>query len=254
VLARAFNDTASSVPLLPALRELHIDCDGAERLPAAACSGIASAGSRLVHLHLGGLSVRAAPLLEALVQLTGLTCLSLASLITPHAMSFGWLTALTVLRQLRYVRRSDDSATGGTLPCRLLARLSSIDALALSRCSFLNDPYLEEACLSMLRLRSLDLSGNAQLRAGLSALQRLTDLEVLGLAGVVADPAALSEVVRVPCSLRRCHLGYRYLYNLAKGPGGHRPAEQRVATSALLGGQVEAVFSAWGWERPMFCC
>jgi hypothetical protein len=214
VPADAFDDVAASVPHLPALCELHIDVDSNEHaagLSAAACSRIASAASSLQRLHLSGLPLPATAMAEVLSQLTGLTCLSLnpASGMEPCVMSFAWLPALSALRELHYVGDSQDTCAGSVLPCQLLAGMSNIVTLSLGSCWFLDDPYLVELCTSAPQLRSLNLSDNVNIGTGLSALQHLTGLEVLGLEAAPFRPVHL-EHVRVPCSLRRCYLGTRW--------------------------------------------
>jgi hypothetical protein len=224
---------AFDVPRLPALCELHLTkCfagDGGE-LSAAAWEGIAASCSALRLLHLGGLTLPA-NMPQALSQLTGLTCLRLRSLYK-RVPSLSALTALTNLKELCFALGGFRSGLADSvLPCRLLAGLRSLDTLALSHCSFVDGPYTEQLCASVPQLTSLDLSCNGDVGTGLSALRRLTNLQVLGLEGVAAHDV---QHMRVPASLQRCYLGW-----------GRWP-EERVAAKGLLGRGVEAVFDRWG--------
>jgi hypothetical protein len=182
-------------------------------------------------LHLSGPSLPATTLVEMLVQLTGLACLSLASGIEPHAMPIAWLTALSALRGVRYEGDGEDPSAGNVPPGHLLARrLSDVVALSLRSCPFVDDAYLVQLCTCMPQLRSLDLSRNTNFAVGLSALQHLTNLEVLGLD---AGRPEWLEHVTAPSSLRRCCLGSWRCYS--------RP-EQQARARHLLGKQVDAVF------------
>jgi hypothetical protein len=250
-LGRAFDEVASSVPRLPALRELHMSDNagvGAEHvsdagswLSAAAAARIASASGSLRLLHLGWLSLPAAMFTEVLPRLTGLTCLRLDSLYC-GSMEFGWMSALTDLRELRYVPNSRHNGAGCTLPCELLAGLSNVDTLTLSRCPFVDEPYLARLCASMPQLRNLDLGYNSNMSGGLSALRRLTNLEVLGLEPEFSGSLLqqLFELsITTPLSLRRCYLGPQSFWSA----GG--PVE---VARAVLGSHVEAVFAHWYQE------
>jgi hypothetical protein len=245
--AKAYNalrgtleEAAASVPHLPALRELRLGSSSSHGgvgagLSAAACLRIAAAGSGLELLTLDELALPAAEFTQVLSRLAGLTCLGLISVTScDDDMPLGWLTALTGLRELGYVGSRQDTWFVASLPCQLLAGLSSVHALTLANCPFLDSDYLAQLCASMPQLRSLDLSGSRNVSAGLSALRRLPNLEVLGAVGTAAA-AQLLELIRVPPSLRRCHLGpYRRW----------QPA-QRKAAVALLGRHVEVVFGYW---------
>jgi hypothetical protein len=199
-------ETALSVPHLPALCELRLSsilCDDDDVLSVAACAHIAAARSTLRLLHLDALLLPASLGAEVMPQLTGLTCLCLACIQLPimPLTWFTWLTVLTALRELGYSNNH-----GSALPCELLAGVSNVDTLSLSGCSFVNAPYMEQLCEAMPQLTNLDLSGNRNLGAGLSSLQHLTNLEVLGLA-VGRGSLVLLQHVRAPSSLRRCCLG-----------------------------------------------
>jgi hypothetical protein len=251
----ALDDVALCVPHLPALRELHVSslsdycCAG---LPRGACARIASASSSLRLLHVEGLRLPASMFAQVLARLTGLTCLRL--LRNRHAATpFDWLGALTALRELQYTPRGaltdverrfyseehplefNTEIGSGVLPCPVLAALSNVHALTLAGCPFVDAPYLEHLCAAMPQLRTLDLADTINIGAGLSALQRLTNLEVLDLEVRADTPEALLGHVRAPSSLRRCYLGWRFNWG---------PVEQATA-GALPGGHVDTVFSHW---------
>jgi hypothetical protein len=224
-------EMASSVPL----RELHLHSFGESNvMSVAACAHIAAARSSLRHLHLELVSLPASMCAEVLPQLTGLTCLRLIYNRMP-TMTFSWLTELTALRELQYRNR------GTVLPCELLAGLSCVDTLVLTSCPFVDAPYLKQLCSSMPQLRGLDIDLlNDNMGAGLYRLRRLTNLEVLGL-GRIADSRRSMLVqglksLRAPPSLRRCYLGR----HVQRGP-----EYKRAIARAMLGRQVEAVFSDW---------
>jgi hypothetical protein len=244
--AGVFDEVAASVPDLPALCELHIaDATGTrtEMWPHA-CVHIGAASSSLRRLTLAGLSLATSMFTEVIPQLTGLTCLCLNA-VYHCRMSFDWLAALTNLRELAYVEssehllgeggNSEDALDDGSLPCQLLSGLSSVVTLTLANCSFVDGPYLEELCECMPQLRSLDLR-HTSVAGGLSALQRLTNLEVLGLE-MQTCRAELLEQLRAPLNLRRCYLGE-----------GWWNEKQRPAAVALLGTHVEVVFERWSHE------
>jgi hypothetical protein len=232
---RGLNDTARCVPHLEALRELHIaDRDkGGAKITAPACRNIASAGSTLELLHLEQLWLPINLFSRVMPRLTGLTCLRLLHNVH-RPTAFAWLAALTALRELWYAPFSRFTRA---LPCKLLAGLPAITTLSLARSSFVDDPYLEQLCASMPQLTALGLAGNGGVGAGLSALQQLTNLEVLDLAGAVTSQEVLEGHVRAPPSLRRCYLGDKY-----KG--------DREEARAALGTHVDTVFSSWehAWE------
>jgi hypothetical protein len=245
-LALAFNEVASSVPHLPALRALHmftVSGGACATLSAAACARIASSRSTLRLLNLVQMALPAAMFTEVLPQLTGLTCLRLDCVITPPPFSptiasFSWLAGLTALRELSCagsIRHNAelDAFDCCVLPCQLLGTLSRVDTLRLLSCAFLDGDYLDQLCESMPQLRhlimSLNMGGSKALAAGLTALQHLTSLEVLGLA---LEDVSL-EHVRAPLSLRRCYMGH---------VGSH---EKRAETRAALGRQVDVVFAYW---------
>jgi hypothetical protein len=238
------DQVALYVPHLPALRELFIgDCNGCRGcdMSAAACAHLAAARSSLGLLHFSACSPPASLFTEVLPQLTGLTCLRLDCV--TYRTPFSWLAVLTNLRELWYVgvRRYDDAYEGAELPCKLLAGLRHLDTLSLTYCSFVDAPYMAQLCGSMPQLRGLDLCCNNNMGgAGLSALQRLTNLEVLGLARVADSHHSLEglEGLRAPASLRRCYLG-----PVAWPPG------ERAKLGGLLDRHVEVVFSQWSLLR-----
>jgi hypothetical protein len=200
---------ASSVPHLPALRKLHMasTSGGDAVLSAAACARVASAGSSLQQLHLGRLSLPAGTLSGTLMQLTGITCLRLISVVSLPMLPFSWLAGMTALRELAYDQELVPLSHVCVLPCALLAALSRVDTLMLADCRSVDGPYLVQLCACMPQLRSLDLRGNSNVNAGLPALQRLTNLEVLGLKAADGGSALWLGHVTAPSSLRCCYLG-----------------------------------------------
>jgi hypothetical protein len=242
-----FEEVASSVPLLPALRELCMTAEASTRrgtfaLSDDACACIASARSSLGLLYLENLTLPGSMLSEVLPQLTRLTCLRLSP--TNPIKSFDWLPALTALRELRYTGCCQSAAASTVMPCHLLTRLSTVTTLSLAWCSFLDGPYLQQLCAHMPQLRTLDLGHNDILRDGLSALQHLTNLEVLGLspdAGKIAE--LLGNVSGLPASLRRCYVG---LGNCSRIDFS---AHEKQVVQAMLGKQVQAVFDWWEAEH-----
>jgi hypothetical protein len=143
---------------------------------------------------------------------------------------------LTSLRELwcavsTTVYEADDRA----LPCELLASLSSVGALGLVGCEFVDGAYLARLCASMPQLKSPDLCRSDHVGMGLSSLQHLTNLEVLGLE-YVDDCTALLEHLRAPPSLRRCYVAKAW----EDVPDPH---EEAARVKALLGRwHVEAAF------------
>jgi hypothetical protein len=230
----AFFDVPSSVPLLPALCELKIaGTYNAASLSAAACAYVASARSSLKSLHLRELRLPASMFVHVMPQLTCLSCLRLEYVIHPDEMVFIWLSILTALRELWYDGRIKNTGCSGVLPCGLLAGLSSVDTLSLPRCPAVDGPYLEQLCELMPQLRSLNLSYNSNMGAGLHALQRLTNLEVLGLApyyGVSLGDTL--QHLRAPLNLGRCYVG-------RKGP------EKEASSIVLLSRQVDIMYADW---------
>jgi hypothetical protein len=228
----AFADVASSVPNLPALRELRIARMGPEcyMLPAAACASIASCSSSLESLSLDRLRLPASMLEGVIPQLTGLTHLGIDLLTTDAAPSAESFTRWPVLTNLRELRCTAGTAAGDMVPCQLLAGLPHLDTLSLGVAfTKLNGPYVEHLCHSMPRLTSLDLSRNSTVGTGLSALRHLTNLEVLSLGRAPCIEGDL-EHVQAPPSLRRCYLG------------GYWDPEQQTKARAVLGRQVDVVF------------
>jgi hypothetical protein len=85
----------------------------------------------------------------------------------PRFMSCWWLTALAALRQLCYIGDGYDRAIDGKATCApnmLPCQLSSIVTVSLTSFIFLSDAYLVEVCMAILRLRSLRLSGDRNIR------------------------------------------------------------------------------------------
>jgi hypothetical protein len=228
----AFDHVASSVPHLPALSELHMcdinDCSG--HLSASACAHIASARSSLKSLALRGLSLPHTAFTAVLPQLTALTCLRLHyGVYRPPIELLSWLTTLTGLSELW---SDGDSGGAQMLPCQLLAHLSNVHTLSLTGWSFVDRRYLEQLCVAMPQLRSLDLSDTSNMGDALAALQHFTNLEVLGLESAEDDLEALRHI-RPPWSLQRCCLGE------------FCSRKTRADAVAVLGRQVEAAFSQW---------
>jgi hypothetical protein len=122
------------------------------------------------------------------------------------------------------------------LPRKMLPRLSSLEILSLAWCPFVNTPYLKQLCMSMPQLTALNLSNSCdKIGAGLSALQHLTNLEVLALRGEQPFCTVLADLkhVRAPPSLRRCYLGEYW-----------EPRSQ-AAARAYLGSHVVIVCTDW---------
>jgi hypothetical protein len=231
---------ASSVPHLPALRELHIGDHnnvGAPLSPAA-CARIASAAGSLGLLTLGGVSLPPTIFTEVLPQLTRLTCLCLNSVYHEDTPTLGWLAALTNLRELGYVgNRACSPPPGDLLPCDLLGGLSNVVALTLAQCPFVDAPYVRQLCASMQQLRRLDLRDNDGAGAGTSALVLLTNLEVLGLQRSATVVDEVWKHVNAPSSLMRCYLG-SYL----------APQQKEAMAMHFFERNVQVVFQAWPHE------
>jgi hypothetical protein len=235
----ALEGVASAVPSLPALSDLYIGNSTTWQHPglsAAACARIAAAKSSLTLLGLQGLALPGSLFWEVLPLLTGLVRLRLDTIrVTPATTTFNWLTALTALTELAYFEdlwRGHASA----LRCELLVGLPSLRVLTLCHCAFVDAPYLEQLCASMPQLTSLNLAGNYNMGAGVAALRHLTNLEELGLNGITRADELL-RYLKAPGSLRVCYLGEHW---------NERP--RAAATWAILGRQVETVFSVW--RRP----
>jgi hypothetical protein len=242
---KVIHDVLSSVAHLPALGVLSItDARPMPAVSGVAYAHVAAACSSLRCLSLMELLLPPSMFTDVLPQLTGLTCLQFKVAVTPttpHVESFSWLSVLTALRELWYGGHFDDTSV---LPCELLAGLPHVETLYLGDCSFVDAPYLEQLCDSMPQLTSLDLSYNRNMGAGLSSLQHLTNLEVLGLGSVECSAEVLQHLhaLQAPPSLRRCHLGEDYWEP-------EKQAVARVAARATLGRQVDAVFSDWAQEQ-----
>jgi hypothetical protein len=227
----AFDEVARSVPHLPDLRDLRFATSGTygHATVMLPCAGIASASGSLRALALECMYFHDSMYSQVLPLLTGLTSLRLGSLWYSYGFGgFGWLTALTSLRELVYWSGGESRALH--LPCELLAGLRSVVALTLDKLPFVDGGYLVQLCASMPQLTSLGLCNSESMGPALAALQHLTRLEVLAFSTScrgVERAAEGWEHLRAPSSLRRCHL-----------PEGRATAR---AVRGLLGRQVEVV-------------
>jgi hypothetical protein len=218
----AFDDVASAVAHLPALRSLRI-ADGPyddhdtelDAITAPAFKLLASAKSRLILLHLEhcALPATAMDTISTLTSLTSLKLLDCAPLL--HCNGMGGLTSL---RELIFSSRSEMVPAIEQITC-----LTNVEVLVL-RDGGLDSSYFTQLCHSLPQLRVLDIGRNNSMEystgcgvgEGVAELSRLTNLEVVDLSGAVSW-WEVCDNMRVPYSLTRLHLGH-----FDKAYGGQR--------------------------------
>jgi hypothetical protein len=232
VIARIGMDKVVSAVrhLPPSLRAFELTVNTGCRWPriwgvlsSGAFAGLASASGLLQRLELGYMELPG-NFMEVIQQLTRLTTLVISD--CNGCSNFSGLTTLSGLNKL-------ELWDTGKVGSGTIGSLKQLHTLRLSG-HFLDGPYLGRLCAALPQLRVLDISSSYKIGPGVSALGLLTALEVVDLSDTVRV-GVLERCLRVPPSLRRCHLMYPQ-------PG----AQQRAA--ATLGPNVEVVFRPL-WKR-----
>jgi hypothetical protein len=223
-----FDELVSSVPHLPALRELRLGKRVTRQvrgLADAPFARLVDAAGALEVLHLTLLQLPGG-CVDAIRQLTRLTSLSIRTC-ECAARGFAGLAALTRLRRLELLDVQSDCGVG----CNALVGLKQLTMLRLNG-AFVTRRYVARLCGELPRLERLDVSGSRNVGSGLSALERLTNLEVVDLSNTVGV-GQLAASLRVPPSLRLC---------LLRGLAVTLEEQHRV--EQLLGPRVEVRFNA----------
>jgi hypothetical protein len=227
----SIGEVLSAVARLPALRCLQVVTDllqPAQGPSGEAFAGLVPAKGLLEELHLSCVELPRS-CMEVIPQLTRLTALGFHGCGGAASRGGLWMaaSALTALTNLR-VLMARDLAGGCTVALGAIEGLKQLHTLQLNG-DLLNRTYLTRLCAALPQLRVLDVSSSANIGSGVSALSRLTNLEVVDMSATV-EVGVLVRHLRAPPSLRR------FLY---KAPTDQ---EHRQRIRDLLGPRVRVVF------------
>jgi hypothetical protein len=224
-----FDAVLSAVPYLPLLRSFQLSGSRLCYLAAPrVCSGpfacLAAASETLEVLQLNYMHLPYS-FMDVIQQLTHLTSLGVCSYNCAERILAG-LKEFTSLRKLDLCDWTSDNCAEVAGPITALKRLHTLRLDG----NFFDRANLTQLCASLPQLHVLAFSSSRKIGSGLSALTRLTNLEVVDLSFARELVGTLARHLKAPPSLRRC---------LLSGVGDER-RQQRVRR--LLGPSAEVVF------------